>query len=79
MAFYILLNKSSETDDYVDYEFGEKEENVGCLRLDKKTGEVTELRELELDESGAVFIRARWKVLQHFRAGEFPDRSCWAS
>lgn len=79
MAFYILIKKASETEDWVDYKFWENDDNVGCLKLDKKTGKVIELRKIEAANSEAVFTRASWRVLRHFVADELPEQSCWAS
>jgi len=79
MATYILIKKASETEDWVDYEFWEDDDNVGCLRLDKKIGKVIELREIKGSHSEAVFTRASWSILRHFVAGEFPEQTCWAS
>ena len=79
MAFYIQINKVSETEDWVDYEFWESENDVGSLRLDRKAGKVTELHQIESANAAAVFTRASWKILHHFLAGEFPERTCWES
>jgi hypothetical protein len=79
MAFYIQINKVSETEDWVDYEFWESENDVGCLRLDRRAGKVTKLRDIKAANAEAVFTRASWKVLQHFLASEFPEQTCWAS
>ena len=79
MAFCILINKVSETADEAVYDFWEDETDVGCLKLDKSVGKIIELRRLRAANSEAVFTRASWKVLQHFLANEFPDKTCWAS
>jgi len=79
MAFCIQINKVSETEDWVDYEFWESENDVGCLRLDRKAGKVNELLEIKAANAEAVFTRAIWKILQHFLANEFPDKTCWES
>jgi hypothetical protein len=79
MAFYILINKVSETNNDAVYEFWENETDIGCLKLDKKAGKTTELRQIHSLNSEAVFIRASQRVLQHFLAGELPERTCWAS
>lgn len=79
MAFYILINKVSETADEAVCEFWEDETDVGCLKLDKIAGGITELRQIHAANSEAVFTRASWKVLPHSLAGEFPERTCWAS
>ena len=79
MAFYIQINKVYETEDWVDYEFWESQNDVGSLRLDRKAGKVTELREIKATNAEAVFTRASWKILQHFLAGEFPQKTSWES
>ena len=79
MAFCIFINKVSETADEAIYEFWEEEADVGCLKLDKIAGMTFELRQISSANAEAIFTRASWKVLQHFLAGEFPEKTCWAS
>lgn len=79
MAFYVLLLKEHEDDQYVVYKFGPHEEALGRLRLDKATGVVDEIDPVTTINPQAFFNRAAVKVRQHWRTGNFPDRSSWSS
>lgn len=79
MAFFIDIKKDGETASYADYVFSDDVVGEGRLRIDKGTGEVQELAPAPRDDSGSRFQRAAMKVLQHWKAGELPDSTCWAS
>lgn len=79
MAFYITIKKISETSDAVIYEYFDDQSSTGRLQLTKETGDVTELLHASGDNSGRKFQRAAMKVVQHWRVGQFPDETCWAS
>lgn len=95
MAFYIELTKTSNEQDYVyyDYEFSFVAEVVrnekgklrgksklvkGKVRICKKTGGV-EILELAEGDNGMHAQRASWALMKHWKKGEFPDKTCWAS
>lgn len=52
---------------------------TGLLRLEKATGRITFLRVPSEDSGRRHGDRAARKVSQHWKAGELPDESCWAS
>lgn len=79
MAFFIYIDKISETVDEVVYEYSDVQARKGRLRLDKATGDVIEVVAAPGDDQRRRFQRATIKVLQHWRNGEFPDKTCWAS
>lgn len=79
MAFYVLLLKESEDDEKVIYRFGPNEEKLGRLKLNKNNGEVKEIEPVPIDNISGLFPRAAAKLYQHWREGNFPDKSSWAS
>ncbi|MGB3401137.1 MAG: hypothetical protein WBA77_00440 [Microcoleaceae cyanobacterium] len=79
MAFYIILLKEIESADRVIYRFGPNENQLGILELNKNDGKVKVLEPAPTDNSSALFPRAAAKVHQHWREGNFPQKSSWAS
>lgn len=80
MAIYIEIRKVREDGRSADYSFALQGHNEGLLRLEKSTGKVELLHALSGDspEKG-IFERAAHKVRTHWRKGELPERTCWAS
>ncbi|OCR02402.1 hypothetical protein BCD67_22285 [Oscillatoriales cyanobacterium USR001] len=79
MAFDILLLKEKEDDTSVVYHFGPDENDLGLLWLDKSSGVVKELKQTSVNNSEAFFQKAAVKIRQHWKAGDFPEETCWAS
>jgi hypothetical protein len=79
MAFYIVIKKINETNETVSYEYSDEQTGRGQLRLAKASGDVTEIIHAPGDNSGRRFQRAAMKIAQHWKAGEFPEETCWAS
>lgn len=79
MAFYIDIEKISETVDETIYEFSDTQAGKGQLRIDKASGNVTEVIPAPGDSQGHRFQRAAVKVLRHWKDGQFPNKTCWAS
>lgn len=79
MAFYVLLLKEEETSEWVQYRYGPNEAVMGRIRLDKMTGEASEVEPLPVGNAQALFVRATMKLRQHWRNGSFPAETCWAS
>jgi len=79
MAFYIEIDKISETVAEAIYEFSDTEAGKGRLRLDKASGDVTEVMAAPGDDKGRRFQRAAVKVVRHWKEGQLPDKTCWAS
>ena len=77
LAFYILIDKISETEREAFFRFHDTAypDEVGELRLDK----VTETIEMTKPSRDAFFNRAAAKVARHFRDGSLPESTCWAS
>lgn len=79
MAFYVLISKEMEDDDKVVYQFGPNEYQLGLLELNKNDGTVTEIKSVSTNNSSALFLRAATKIRQHWKEGNFPEKTCWAS
>jgi hypothetical protein len=79
MAVYILIRKASESDREAVYVFGPDELTLGSLRVRKDSGAVELISPAPVSNPEFYFVRAGWKVLQHYERGEFPDKTCFAS
>lgn len=79
MAFYIEIDKISETVDEAIYEYSDTETGAGRLRLDKASGDVTESVAAPGDTRGHRFQRAAVKIVRHWKEEPLPDKTCWAS
>ena len=80
MAIYVPIRKVKEDDVSVEYRFSwSMETNFGLLQVDKRTGEVRVIQALPGDEKNRAFNCAARKVFLHWKEGEFPDETCWAS
>lgn len=56
-----------------------KSEQVsGKLKIDKRSGEVHTI-EFAQGDSGNYAKRASWALIKHWKNGEYPDKTCWAS
>lgn len=51
---------------------------AGVIKIDKKTGE-THVVKLAEGNKGAYAQRAAAALINHWKNGEFPDKTCWAS
>jgi hypothetical protein len=81
MALYIQIRKISETDLEAVYEYlpDADESRVGQLQIDKRNGEVREMKPSPGDEQKLVYSRAARKVSQHYQKAEYPSITSWAS
>ena len=79
MAIYVGIRKLSANDDFAEYSFGPTEEEVGRLRINKSSGKIEILEEVEGDDFKKYSMRAARKLMLHFRENEFPDITCFAS
>jgi hypothetical protein len=79
MAFYVMLIKVNEDDQGVTYNFGTDPEHLGKIRLDKHDGKIQELDAVNSENYQHILTRAMVKLRQHWKAGTFPDHTCWAS
>lgn len=78
MAFYILIRKLKENETSALYAFGEDEDKTGLIEVDKGSGDVN-IVENAGNIHDAVCRRAMWKLQQHWKSGEYPESTCWAS
>ena len=76
---YILINQTYEDDVFVRYEFGPSEERLGTLQILKKNGTTSVICEVPGDTTAVYSSRAQRKVWLHWRSGEYPKKTCWAS
>lgn len=51
---------------------------IGKLKIDKRNGDVHTL-ELAEGDKGMYAERASWALIRHWKEGEYPDETCWAS
>ena len=79
MAFYVILIKVNEDEQGVTYKFGSDSEHLGKIYLDKHQGSFQEIEAIESEKYQDILVRAEVKLRQHWKAGNFPDRTCWAS
>jgi hypothetical protein len=79
MAFYVRIEKRSETAELAVYEYWSKEESRGSLQLSKSSGEVSPLRGTSGDERGDLFMRAAMKLRREWKEGRVPEVVEWAS
>ena len=79
MAVYVLIRKISENDQFAEYEYGPNEDRLGKIKLIKFSGESEIIQEVTGDENQIYSARAARKLFLHWKNGEFPDRTCWAS
>ncbi len=88
----IGLRKLSELDRYVVYEFSSNRYRddgdgrstplspaYGKLRLDKALGKIEVMEPMEGDGERRIAIRAASKVASHWKRGELPTTSMYAS
>jgi len=76
VGIHITIRKVREDARAADYEF-RLGDRPGVLRLDKRTGAVL-LIDVDPQDAMAFRCTAR-KLIDHWRRGEFPDRTSWAA
>lgn len=79
VAFYIDLEKIKENDTHVQYKFYTSEVNFGIIEIRKDDGHVSEIEPAIEDNLGRIFERSAWALMRHWRKGEYPEKTCWAS
>ena len=79
MAFYIMILKQKEDLEKAIYSFGPNEEKLGCLQLNKIDGKIEEVRQVPVENPSAFFNRAAIKLYCHWKNGELPEKTIWAS
>jgi hypothetical protein len=78
MAIYILIRKLSEDSENAEYAFGLDESKLGTMKIEKNSGKITVTEEAPTDD-GFISQRAGRRIFLHWRDGEFPEKTCWAS
>jgi len=79
MAIYIRIEKSNENEEFAEYGFGRENDISGRLRVCKNSGEIDLLVSAIDSNPDFVYRRAARKVYLHWKAGDFPDHTCWAA
>ncbi len=79
MAFYVMLIKVNEDEQGVTYNFGSEPEHLGKIHLDKNNGTIKEIESINSANYKHILARAGVKLRQHWKAGNFPDHTCWGS
>jgi hypothetical protein len=83
VAFYISLEKIEEDDTRAQYRFyiteNITEMTAGVIEIRKSDGHVFEIQPVAVDNFGRIFERAAWALMRHWREGEYPEKTCWAS
>lgn len=82
MAIYIKIDKVKENDDFVTYQFDSdiiESDDIGILEINKKNGNCKIIQELSGDTNNYLLNLAYRAILRHWKKGEFPDKTCWAS
>ncbi len=80
LGIYVHIEKHLETDEFVDYCYGQDASGFGMLRISKRNGEVQLLRPAVCDNKDHMnFHRAARKLRKHWEAGDMPEKTWWAS
>jgi len=79
MAICVVLRKESETERDAVYLFGPDEGCLGKVMIDKRTGEIQVLEPIPGDRTTFYSSRAARRLEQHFKKGEFPDETMYAT
>lgn len=78
MAIYILIKKTFENAHFAEYIYGEDENSLGKMEIEKQSGRIIVTEEAPND-NGLISQRAGHKIFLHWKAGEFPEKTCWSS
>lgn len=79
MAYYLRITKMEDGERAAKYAFTSDGAHMGCLLIDKQTGDITILEPLPEDGSGALAARASARLRKEWRSGHLPDLTEWAS
>ena len=63
----------------VIYNFGSDSEHLGKIHLNKDNGKIKEIEPINSENYQHILARAGVKLRQHWKKGNFPDHTCWAS
>jgi len=80
MGLLIDIKKIEENEEKAVYSFSTfPNGNSGKVAIHKKTGECFVIDEPEYDKESKLAVRVGIVLVEHWRKGEFPDVTCWAS
>lgn len=78
-GLFIDIKKIEENEEQAVYLFSTRNGNSGKVAIHKKTGECFVIEEPEYDKESELAVRVGLKLLQHWRRGEYPNVTSWAS
>jgi hypothetical protein len=79
MGLLIDIKKTHESRLEVFYAFSTSLGNAGEVSINKQTGEFYIISEPDKDVDSKLAIRVGVKLMQHWRNGQLPEQTCWAS
>ncbi len=79
MAIYISIKQINNEVDFAEYSFGNTENQLGKLRINKDSGEVSLVESYSNDSEKGLYQRAAHKIKKHWESGELPKETCRAS
>lgn len=79
MGLLIDIKKNSENTEEAVYSFFIDSKYTGKVSIQKKSGECHILEEPEYDKESKLAMRVLRILVRHWKKGEFPDITCWAS
>lgn len=79
MAIYVEIRKESESDSDCIYRYVAADGTLGRVKVSKTDGETKPVEIAAGDQDQRRYLLVARKLLLHFREGNFPDETCWAS
>lgn len=81
MARYILIRRIQSNGDILEYQYGPDESCLGLLRFDRLSGQSTRIQAArgQAEDDAFWYSAAANKLLKHWKEGEMPERTCFAS
>ena len=79
MAVYISIHKVGEDPTSAEYTYETADGIQGRLKVEKASGQITLLQLAPNDDDTMLFQRASHKINKHWKRGELPSDTCWAS
>jgi hypothetical protein len=78
MAIYIPIRKTKEDSDFAEYSF-DVGDCTGELRIDKLTGECSEISAVQVANASEFVARVIFKLRKHWAQNEYPELTSWSS
>ncbi|EMM4086338.1 hypothetical protein WAC87_004396 [Shigella flexneri] len=84
MAYHIEILKIEENNETIKYKFGPTSSDYntsdyGVFEINKTTGEMNLLKQVNRDVKNNFYMRASFKILTCWRKGYLPEKDEWAS